>query len=223
MRISLSLFLLAMVLVGAGCVGTQEPAPSRAVPLDYNSSKTQDTSMNTPAQPDITPDADTDVAVEAATAIIKTSLGDITVEFFAQDSPKTVANFVKLASDGFYDGIKFHRIISDFMVQAGDPLTKDDSKQPLWGTGGPGYEFADEFNSHPLVRGSLAMANSGPNTNGSQFFIVTAEATPWLDGNHTNFGRVVDGMDVLDKLNVVATEGPDRPVEPVVIEGVKVQ
>ena len=151
-------------------------------------------------------------------AIIKTSLGDITLKFYNEDSPKTVANFAKLAKEGFYDGTKFHRVIKDFMIQGGDPLSKDDSMKSRWGTGGPGYRFNDEFNSHKLVRGSLAMANSGPNTNGSQFFIVTAEATPWLDGKHTNFGEVIDGMDVVDKIENVQTEGPDRPVEDVIIE-----
>lgn len=154
-------------------------------------------------------------------AIIKTNLGDITVEFFNQDAPKTVENFVKLAGEGFYDGTKFHRVIKDFMLQAGDPLTKDDSLKSQWGTGGPGYKFADEFNQHKIVRGSLAMANSGPNTNGSQFFIVTAQATPWLDGKHTNFGQVIDGMDVVDKIEAVATEGPDRPIDSVIIETIE--
>ncbi len=152
-------------------------------------------------------------------AIIKTSLGDITVAFHPE-SPKTVDNFVKLAGEGFYDGTRFHRIIKDFMVQGGDPLSKEEDKADFWGTGGPGYKFDDEFNSHKLVKGSLAMANSGPNTNGSQFFIVTAEATPWLDGMHTNFGYVTDGMDVLDALNAVQTAAADRPVEAVTITGI---
>jgi len=156
-------------------------------------------------------------------ATFKTNLGDITVKFYGEDSPKTVANFVKLAKEGFYDGIKFHRIIEDFMIQAGDPLTKDDSMKASWGTGGPGYSFEDEFNSHPLVRGSLAMANAGPNTNGSQFFIVTAEATPWLDGKHTNFGEIVSGIEVVEKIEAVATEGPDRPIEDVVIESIELK
>jgi cyclophilin family peptidyl-prolyl cis-trans isomerase len=103
------------------------------------------------------------------------------------------------------------------MIQGGDPLSKDDTMKARWGTGGPGYKFADEFNNHKLVRGSLAMANSGPNTNGSQFFIVTAEATPWLDGKHTNFGRVINGMEIVEQIENVTTEGPDRPVEDVVI------
>lgn len=156
-------------------------------------------------------------------AIIKTNKGDITVQFYANLSPKTVANFTSLAEAGFYDGIKFHRVIKDFMIQAGDPLTKNDAMQARWGTGGPGYTFADEFNNKPLVRGSLAMANSGPDTNGSQFFIVTAESTPWLDGRHTNFGEVIDGLDVVMNISETATEGPDRPIDPVVIEGIILQ
>lgn len=148
-------------------------------------------------------DADTTPAeIPTATkAIIATDKGDITIEFYGADAPKTVANFVKLANSGFYEGIKFHRIIADFMVQGGDPNTKT-SDESTWGQGGPGYKFEDEFNSHKLVRGSLAMANSGPNTNGSQFFIVTTKETPWLDGKHTNFGEVTTGMDVVDKLKV---------------------
>ena len=150
-------------------------------------------------------------------AIIKTGLGDITVELFSNDSPKTVENFVKLAGEGFYDGTKFHRVIKDFMIQGGDPLTKDETIKNSWGTGGPGYRFADEFNNHKLVKGSLAMANAGPDTNGSQFFIVTAEATPWLDGRHTNFGQVIGGMEVVEQIAGVATTGPDRPVDNVTV------
>ncbi len=154
-------------------------------------------------------------------ALIKTNLGDIKVKFYDEDSPNTVNNFLTLAKNHFYDNTKFHRVIKDFMIQGGDPNSKDDSKKNLWGTGGPGYRFEDEINAHKLVRGSLAMANSGPNTNGSQFFIVTAKETPWLDGRHTNFGEVVEGMDVVDKIENVKTEGPDRPVEDVVIKTIE--
>jgi cyclophilin family peptidyl-prolyl cis-trans isomerase len=146
-------------------------------------------------------------------ALIKTSLGDITVEFYNEESPKTVANFMKLADEGFYNGIIFHRIISDFMIQGGDPNGT--------GTGGPGYKFSDEFNDHELVAGSLAMANAGPNTNGSQFFIVTAEATPHLDGKHTNFGEVTEGMDVVKKIEAVKTNAVDKPLEDITIESIE--
>jgi cyclophilin family peptidyl-prolyl cis-trans isomerase len=145
-----------------------------------------------------------------STATMRTSEGDITLELFDEDAPKTVGNFKQLASQGFYDGLIFHRVIADFMIQGGCPQGT--------GTGGPGYTFEDEINEHKLVRGSLAMANAGPNTNGSQFFIVTLDATPWLDGKHTNFGQVTDGMDVVDKLEGLPTGPGDRPREDAVIE-----
>ena len=129
-------------------------------------------------------------------AVIETNKGDIKLELYMKDAPKTVENFVKLASENFYDGIKFHRVMSDFMIQTGDPLSKDDNPAND-GTGGPGYSFEDEINSHKVEVGSLAMANSGPNTNGSQFFIVTQRAQPHLDGKHTVFGKVLEGMDVV--------------------------
>jgi cyclophilin family peptidyl-prolyl cis-trans isomerase len=143
-------------------------------------------------------------------ATMSTNHGDITIELFDEDAPKTVENFKKLAADGFYDGLIFHRIIKDFMIQGGCPQGT--------GTGGPGYTFEDEINDHKAVRGSLAMANAGPNTNGSQFFIVTLEATPWLDGKHTVFGQVTDGMDVVDTLEGLPTDGRDRPRDDAKIE-----
>jgi cyclophilin family peptidyl-prolyl cis-trans isomerase len=163
----------------------------------------------------------TDLASEYSSAILHTSLGDITVSFFADASPKTVNNFLNLAKSGEYNGTKFHRVIKDFMIQGGDPLSKDDTKQGVWGTGGPSYRFEDEFNKEPLVRGSLAMANAGPGTNGSQFFIVTAPETPWLDGKHTNFGKVTAGMDVVEKIEAVQTGQSDRPMTPIVVESVE--
>ena len=146
-------------------------------------------------------------------ATLHTNHGAIAIELFDEDAPKTVENFLKLAGDGFYDGIVFHRIIPDFMIQGGDPTGT--------GSGGPGYQFEDEFNDHKVVRGALAMANAGPNTNGSQFFIVTTEAAPWLDGKHTVFGRVTDGMDAVDTIEQVDTDAQDKPREPVVIERVE--
>ena len=146
-------------------------------------------------------------------ATLHTNHGAIAVELFDEDAPNTVANFVKLARDGFYDGVIFHRVIPDFMIQGGDPTGT--------GTGGPGYTFEDEFNQHKVERGALAMANAGPNTNGSQFFIVTTDAAPWLDGKHTVFGRVADGMDAVDAIESQPTGGGDRPVEDVVIERVE--
>lgn len=155
--------------------------------------------------------------------VMKTNKGDITIELFTDKSPKTVENFVKLAREGFYNGTRFHRVIKDFMIQGGDPQSKDIALQSRWGTGGPGYSFADEFNDEKLVRGSLAMANSGPNSNGSQFFIVTLDATPWLDGKHTNFGRVIGGMDVVDTIEHTKTAPGDRPLEDMIIESVEVK
>ena len=145
-------------------------------------------------------------------ATLHTNRGAIAVELFDEDAPKTVDNFVKLARDGFYDGVVFHRVIPDFMIQGGDPTGT--------GSGGPGYTFEDEPNDRGVVRGALAMANSGPNTNGSQFFIVTAEACPWLDGKHTVFGRVTDGMDVVDTIEGTPTDGRDKPVDDQRIESI---
>jgi cyclophilin family peptidyl-prolyl cis-trans isomerase len=146
-------------------------------------------------------------------ATLHTSEGAIELELYPNEAPKTVENFVKLARDGFYDGVIFHRVIPDFMIQGGDPTGT--------GTGGPGYEFEDELNEHRVVRGALAMANAGPNTNGSQFFIVTAEATPWLDGKHTVFGKVTSGMDVVDRICEAERDENDRPASPVAIERVE--
>jgi cyclophilin family peptidyl-prolyl cis-trans isomerase len=148
-----------------------------------------------------------------SSATLHTSEGPIKLELHSEDAPKTVENFVKLSRDGFYEGVIFHRVIPDFMIQGGDPTGT--------GTGGPGYEFEDEFNQHPVERGALAMANAGPNTNGSQFFIVTVEAAPWLDGKHTVFGRVTSGMDVVDRISQADRGANDRPREPVTIERVE--
>lgn len=155
-------------------------------------------------------------------AILKTSLGDIEVKFYGDQSPQTVDNFLRLADEKFYDGIAFHRVIKDFMIQGGDPLSKEEdwTNVPV-GTGGPGYKFADEFNSTKIVRGSLAMANAGPNTNGSQFFIVTAEATPYLDGKHTNFGEIISGMEVVDKIENAKTNEMDQPLEKITINSIE--
>jgi cyclophilin family peptidyl-prolyl cis-trans isomerase len=147
-----------------------------------------------------------------STATLHTNHGAIELELHDDDAPATVANFRKLAGEGFYDGVVFHRVIPDFMIQGGDPTGT--------GSGGPGYTFEDEFNDHPVARGALAMANAGPNTNGSQFFIVTADACPWLDGKHTVFGQVTSGMDVVDAISQVETGPGDQPREAVVIERV---
>ena len=143
-------------------------------------------------------------------AVLHTNAGKITIELFDEDAPKTVENFRKLADDGFYDGVIFHRVIPDFMIQGGDPTGT--------GMGGPGYTFEDEFNEHKVVRGALAMANAGPNTNGSQFFIVTTQSAPWLDGKHTVFGEVTEGMDVVDTISELPRDGRDRPQQEARIE-----
>jgi peptidyl-prolyl cis-trans isomerase B (cyclophilin B) len=155
------------------------------------------------------------VSSRMPSATLHTNHGDIEVDLFADDAPKTVENFVKLARDGFYDGVIFHRVIKDFMIQGGDP---DGT-----GTGGPGYTFEDEFNDHKIVRGALAMANAGPNTNGSQFFIVTTGEAPWLDGKHTVFGQITSGMEAVDSIEGTETGPGDRPVEDARIESVEVR
>ena len=148
-----------------------------------------------------------------STATLHTTEGDVTLELFDDAAPKTVQNFRKLAGEGFYDGVAFHRIIKDVMMQGGDPTET--------GTGGPGYTFEDEINEHKIVRGALAMANAGPNTNGSQFFLVTTPEAPWLDGKHTVFGQVTQGMDVIDRLEGVDTDARDKPTRRVEIESVE--
>ncbi len=150
-----------------------------------------------------------------STAKMNTNQGTIELELFDEDAPTTVANFKKLAGESFYDGVIFHRVIRDFMIQGGDPQGT--------GTGGPGYTFEDEINEHKVVRGALAMANAGPNTNGSQFFIVTTDAAPWLDGKHTVFGQVTEGMDVVDAIEGVPTGPGDRPLDPPKIESIEIQ
>src|ERR1700730_6485236 len=147
-----------------------------------------------------------------STATMQTTEGPIVFDLFDEDAPKTVENFRKLAGEGFYDGLTFHRVIN-FMIQGGCPQGT--------GTGGPGYTFEDEINPHKVVRGALAMANAGPNTNGSQFFIVPAEAAPWLDGKHTVFAQVTDGIEIVDRLEAVTTDGGDRPTEPIGITSIE--
>ena len=148
-----------------------------------------------------------------STATMNTTQGPVELELYDDDVPKTVANFKKLADDGFYDGVIFHRVIRDFMIQGGCPQGT--------GTGGPGYTFEDEINQHKVVRGALAMANAGPNTNGSQFFIVTTGSAPWLDGKHTVFGRVTGGMEAVEAIESLPTDGRDRPFDPPKIESIE--
>ncbi|WP_051223420.1 peptidylprolyl isomerase [Conexibacter woesei] len=149
-----------------------------------------------------------------STATMTTSEGPITIELFDADAPKTVQNFKDLAGKGFYDGLIFHRVIRDFMIQGGCPQGT--------GTGGPGYQFEDEINQHKIVRGALAMANAGPNTNGSQFFLVTTPEAPWLDGKHTVFGQITEGLDVVDKIEGKPTDARDKPNDDVTIESITI-
>lgn len=167
--------------------------------------------------------SNTSEALEGKRAVITTNQGVFTIELLADKAPETVANFVKLAEAGFYNETKFHRIIKDFMIQGGDPLTKDDAQKSRWGTGGPGYVFNDEVNDVALVKGVVAMANAGPNTNGSQFFIITTEATPWLQGKHTGFAKVVDGVDVVERIGMTEVGQGDVPLEDIAVISVLIQ
>lgn len=196
------LVLLAVVIVGAYFVlfGSKNKEP-------------------VPNEPIIPPAPVTNKPMEAT---MKTSMGEIHIEFFSSDAPKTVENFTKLAQDGFYNNTKFHRVIQGFMIQGGDPLTKDDALQAQWGTGGPGYKFEDEIHANNRnAVGTLSMANAGPDTNGSQFFINVADNN-FLDDKHTVFGKVTAGMEVVSAIEGVATEEPDRPIEPIIIESITI-
>ncbi len=192
------------------------------------------TTMNTPKDPAPVPEAQPAVTktvtpkkADESTAVLHTSMGDITLKFYASDAPKTVENFLKLAKSGFYDGVKFHRVIKGFMIQTGDPLSKDDAQAAKWGTGGPGYKFADEIDANSAIyqkgykHGVLAMANSGPNTNGSQFFIMASDYG--LPPLYTIFGEVTSGLGVVDSIDAVQTNSNDRPLTPVVITSVVVK
>jgi len=162
------------------------------------------------------------IKINNQTIIIETSLGNIVIELYSDKAPKTVDNFLKLTQSGFYDNTKFHRVIKGFMIQGGDPYTKGEDTS-IYGTGGPGYKFADELNDLPMVRGMLAMANSAPNTNGSQFFIITAIETPWLVGKHTVFGKVISGMDIVDKIENTKINEDDLPIVPVIVNKILIK
>ena len=197
--------------VNANSINQTEPATSTDANVATGTVKTNSMDRTLKDQQDLFKDY--------SKAIIKTNQGNIEVKFYPE-SPITVNNFMNLAKSGFYNGTKFHRVMKDFMIQGGDPNSKDDD----WtndGMGGPAYKFNDEFNAHKLVKGSLAMANSGPNTNGSQFFIVTTESTPWLDGVHTNFGEVISGMDTVTKIENLPTNANDHPTTDATVTGVE--
>jgi len=212
------LTVLAIILViGIVWVGGRQPASQAPITSDtpavVSDTKTEPTITTTNTKP-------------MTTVIIMTNKGAVTLELFGDKTPKTVENFVKLAKEGFYNGTRFHRVIKGFMIQGGDPLSKDIANQNRWGTGGPGYSFADELggtnNANSNVIGTIAMANSGPNTNGSQFFINTANNN-FLDTKHVVFGRVTAGMDVVTAIESTKTGAQDRPVEDIIIESVEVK
>ncbi len=217
---------LLVVLLGGYWLFAKGGAPSPIVEtLPYGEStpvvpNTQPQETLTEGAPIETPQ-DTDKNVMNAT--LHTNKGDITIELFGNVTPNTVTNFVKLARDGFYNGTKFHRVIKDFMIQGGDPLSKDDAQMARWGTGGPGYTFADEITTqNKNVAGTISMANAGPNTNGSQFFINTKD-NGFLDPKHTVFGKVTEGLDVVMAIGAMATGPNDRPVEPIIITSVELK
>lgn len=198
------------------------PAPAKTDQAQANPSQTDPMSTSETASPALDQEKWKDLAKNSAGAILKTNLGSIEVEFFGDQSPLAVGNFIELAQKNFYDQTKFHRVIKDFMIQGGDPNSKD-SDWSNDGQGGPGYKFPDEPGQEKLAKGILAMANSGPNTNGSQFFFVTAESTPWLDGKHTVFGKAAnaDGLAVIEKIGKVKTNEKDHPTEDVTIESIE--
>lgn len=224
-KIARSLSFIAVAILLSGCNSWQSNVSDQnSKNMNQDKAQNADYISNTLSAKNQEEKSETKENVEKYTekynaAEIETNFGKIKVKFYNAEAPTTVNNFMKLSDRKFYDGTKFHRVIKDFMIQGGDPNSKDDD----WsndGMGGPGYKFQDEFNSHKLVRGSLAMANSGPNTNGSQFFIVTAASTPWLDGKHTNFGEVISGMDAVDKIENVSKNEKDHPTKDVTITNI---
>jgi peptidylprolyl isomerase len=224
-KIGIIVAILLLMLLGLSKLGNSNPnedVPERDTPTEEE--QVEATTQDELQIEDISMSEQNNTQV-----VMKTNKGDITIELFTSDMPVTAGNFLKLAQEDFYDGIKFHRVIDGFMVQAGDPNSKDDTKQQLWGTGGPGYAIEDEFNEkYSNVRGTLAMANSGPNSGGSQFFINLVDNVnldfnkPPLTSKHPVFGRVIDGMDVVDTIASTETGARDVPVEPIVIEDIDV-
>ncbi|OGG89407.1 hypothetical protein A3C68_00420, partial [Candidatus Kuenenbacteria bacterium RIFCSPHIGHO2_02_FULL_42_29] len=229
-KISILFLVILMAGVSVGCVknGKQTAKENKEtvaggvvgsweLPAENNQTAETATSTVLVLVGDKTIDLNTVEVTGFSKAILKTNFGDITVQLYSDLATTTVISFLKLAKAGFYDGTKFHRIVKDFMIQAGDPNSRDNN----WaddGAGGPGYTFNDEINDRKLVRGSLAMANAGVNTNGSQFFIVTATSTPWLDGLHTNFGQVTKGLEIVGKIQLVKTNENDHPTEDAIIQ-----
>ncbi len=226
MKLTLGI-VIALLFVGAGCSTVKtdtarnletKPLESAGLVSKDDSKPVSETSVTLP-EVNTKPITNLETNKKIMLAIMHTSKGDITIELNAT-TPKTVENFVKLAESGFYDDTKFHRVIAGFMNQGGDPLSKDDSKKSMWGTGGPGYQFADEIGAtNRNDVGTIAMANAGPNTNGSQFFLNVA-ANNFLDGKHTVFGKITEGLDVVMAINKVDTDGSDKPLVPVSIKSI---
>lgn len=212
---------MALAVFGGIWYVSGRASPADTTDLFGYAATTQPASQATQAA-STTPSTTTSTNKKPMQAILHTTLGDITIEF-SSATPATVANFTKLAGEGFYSGTKFHRVIAGFMIQGGDPLTKDDSMQARWGTGGPGYQFADEIGAqNHNAAGTIAMANAGPNTNGSQFFINVAD-NAFLDTKHTVFGKVISGMDVVAAIEKTPTAAGDRPITPMVITSVELK
>lgn len=225
-RIAIVIGVLGIIIGGGLWAMQQRTTPAQGTELDAFSYSQSPTMPGTPEAQNAgaathlsTGSTQTDVMQ----ATFTTSAGTFTIEFLTDDAPKTVANFIQLAGEGFYTGTKFHRVIDGFMIQGGDPLTKDDSMQARWGTGGPGYQFADEIHANNKnAIGTISMANSGPNTNGSQFFINVANNN-FLDSKHTVFGKIVSGMEVVKAISKTSTNEMDRPLSPIVIERIDVK
>lgn len=214
--------VLAIVTLAVAAVAVAIMVRNRADVAEAPTPSDQSSSSTVPVIQSST-SSKTSMEATITQATLKTSYGDIVIAFDNANTPATVANFTKLASSGFYNGTKFHRVIAGFMIQGGDPLSRDDSKQSMWGTGGPGYQFADEIKpTNNNAKGTISMANAGPNTNGSQFFINVDDNFP-LNGKHTVFGHVTSGYDIVEKISKVATTPNDRPVEPVVISSIEIK
>lgn len=221
MKIITFTIIVACLLLTTGCTyGRIEGEVELSNNLE--SEKIDMTEEKTTEPMTVDPNSFENLTEKYSSAVISTNLGDITVKFYNDDSPHTVNNFMNLAKLGYYNETRFHRVIKDFMIQGGDPNSRDDD-WTTHGIGGPGYKFNDEINKHELVKGSFAMANAGLNTNGSQFFIVTAESTPWLDGKHTNFGYVTDGLDIVEKIQLVEVNQNDHPIDDVTINSIELR
>lgn len=227
---ALAAVIVAVIVAIIAIKGNPSSSASKILPADIsdadlsgsdNSNKSSQEDKNNLEETVTAPPVIDDNYKKIMKATIKTSLGDIEVELYGDKVPQTAGNFAKLAESGFYNGIKFHRVISGFMVQGGDPLTKDNSMKAQWGTGGPGYKFEDESFEGEYSRGTIAMANSGPDTNGSQFFIMHKDYP--LPANYVIFGKVVNGIEVVDKIAALETDSRDCPLDPPVIESVTVE